>query len=280
MNHIISLPYLSTLSLQRPKSDLTFSSGPAPRECASGTGGAPSSSLSFSFCFLSCRVRSLRLARLLWVCVRSPVSFLCASRVVPVWFPSLSRGLFRAWETALHLEIWLVELGVQEELAPSSVQFCVRPLALTGLGFLCIIVQSIPSDTGGGFLQRSLGSWFSVLVGSLAAVRLDFLCRFLETFSLGGGEDNNPLFLVCGDLELQASRRSSETSYSGDDLGSPGIRGNEENLTFPRSLSMVENGNRFLRISKIGLVERAGFSGWAKLECNRLTWELLFKSCL
>ncbi|KAG2315747.1 hypothetical protein Bca52824_018869 [Brassica carinata] len=38
-----------------------------------------------------------------------------------------------------------------------------RPLALTGLGFLCIIAQSIPSDTGGGFLQRSLGSWFSVV---------------------------------------------------------------------------------------------------------------------
>ncbi|KAF2579199.1 hypothetical protein F2Q68_00006545 [Brassica cretica] len=158
-----------------------------------------------------------------------------------------------------------------------------RPLALTGLGLLCIIVQSIPSDTGGGFLQRSLGSWFSVVtsggVGSLAAVRLDFLCRFLETFSLGGGEDNNPLFLVCGDLEVRLGSQAL-SCYSGDDLGSPGIRGNEENLTFPLSLSMVENGNRFLRISKIGLVERAGFSGWAKLECNRLTWELLFKSCL
>ncbi|KAF2610946.1 hypothetical protein F2Q70_00013525 [Brassica cretica] len=166
---------------QRPKSDLTFSSGPAPRERASGTGGAPSSSLSFSFCFLSCRVRSLRLARLLWVCMRSPVSFLCArfvfsggsscslesgcAGVVPVLvagsLPCLgncsSSGDLARWFSAR------LELGVQEELAPSSVQFCVRPLALTGLGLLCIIVQSIPSDTGGGFLQRSLGSWFSVV---------------------------------------------------------------------------------------------------------------------
>ncbi|KAL0749751.1 hypothetical protein Bca101_031754 [Brassica carinata] len=34
---------------------------------------------------------------------------------------------------------------------------------------------------------------------------------------------------------------SLEASYSGDDLGNPGIRGNEENLTFSRLSSKVEN---------------------------------------
>ncbi|WZY91365.1 hypothetical protein YC2023_063694 [Brassica napus] len=56
------------------------------------------------------------------------------------------------------------------------------------------------------------------------------------------------------------SRRSSRSSYSGDDTGTPGIRGNEENLTFPWLSLMVENRNRFLI-----LAECAGFSGWAKL---------------
>ncbi|KAF2577116.1 hypothetical protein F2Q68_00006954 [Brassica cretica] len=77
---------------------------------------------------------------------------------------------------------------------------------------------------------------------------LDILCRFLEPFS------------------DSYESRASGTSYSGSNLGSPGIQGNEENLTFSRSLPMVENGDRFLRISKIRLVERAEFSGWAKLE--------------
>ncbi|KAF2576347.1 hypothetical protein F2Q70_00002322 [Brassica cretica] len=39
-------------------------------------------------------------------------------------------------------------------------------------------------------------------------------------------------------------------SYSGDDIETPGIRGNEENLTFLWSSLMVENGDRFLRIIK------------------------------
>ncbi|KAG5414113.1 hypothetical protein IGI04_001680 [Brassica rapa subsp. trilocularis] len=47
--------------------------------------------------------------------------------------------------------------------------------------------------------------------------------------------------------------------------GTPGIRRNEENLTFPRVTLMVENGYRYRRISKNNLAERAGFSGWAKL---------------
>ncbi|WZY95855.1 hypothetical protein YC2023_068184 [Brassica napus] len=59
--------------------------------------------------------------------------------------------------------------------------------------------------------------------------------------------------------------RSSGTSYSGNVKGSPGIRGNAENLTFPRVTLMVENGYRYRRISKNILAECAGFSGWAKL---------------
>ncbi|KAL0747369.1 hypothetical protein Bca101_029371 [Brassica carinata] len=77
-----------------------------------------------------------------------------------------------------------------------------------------------------------------------------------------------------------SSGNSSRTSYSGDDTGNPGIRGNEENLTFPWVSSKVENGNRFRRISKNGLAECARFSGRAKLVCNSLTLELLFKAGL
>ncbi|KAL0825800.1 hypothetical protein Bca101_049477 [Brassica carinata] len=36
---------------------------------------------------------------------------------------------------------------------------------------------------------------------------------------------------------------SSEASYTGDDMGILGIQGNDENLTFSWSSSMVENGN-------------------------------------
>ncbi|KAL0857122.1 hypothetical protein Bca101_062276 [Brassica carinata] len=58
---------------------------------------------------------------------------------------------------------------------------------------------------------------------------------------------------------------SSRTSYSGDVKGTPGIRGNSENLTFPRIRSMVENGYRYQGNSKNKLADCAGFSGWAKL---------------
>ncbi|CAN6820592.1 unnamed protein product [Brassica oleracea] len=42
----------------------------------------------------------------------------------------------------------------------------------------------------------------------------------------------------------------SVASYSRDDRETPGIQGNEENLTFLWSSLMVENGDRFLRIIK------------------------------
>ncbi|KAG5407755.1 hypothetical protein IGI04_013874 [Brassica rapa subsp. trilocularis] len=63
----------------------------------------------------------------------------------------------------------------------------------------------------------------------------------------------------------KASWRSSGTSYSGDVKGTPCILGNEENLTFPRVTSTVENGYQSRRISKNKLAECAGFSGRAKL---------------
>ncbi|KAF2610947.1 hypothetical protein F2Q70_00013527 [Brassica cretica] len=218
---------------------------------------------------MSCLVRSLHLARLLWVCVRSPVSFLrarfvfsggssCSLEVRRGCSSGGSQvGLFRAWETALHLEIWLdsFQFGIKSDHSSSSL--------LDELRGFCVVLA--PGSQWSQVVEVVLGE---SLTASVSSLDLSFTSRFLETFSLGGGEVINPLFLVCGDLE--ASRRSSETSYSGDDLGSPGIRGNEENLTFPRSLSMVANGNRFLRISKIGLVERAGLSGWAKLEYKYL----------
>ncbi|KAF3512018.1 hypothetical protein F2Q69_00004160 [Brassica cretica] len=43
----------------------------------------------------------------------------------------------------------------------------------------------------------------------------------------------------------------SVASYSGDDRRTPGIQGNEENLTFLWSWLMVENGHRFLKIIKM-----------------------------
>ncbi|CAG7894676.1 unnamed protein product, partial [Brassica rapa] len=65
--------------------------------------------------------------------------------------------------------------------------------------------------------------------------------------------------------KLQVWWRSLGTSYSVDVKGTSGILGNEENFTFPRVTSMVENGYRCRRISKNKLTECAGFSGWAKL---------------
>ncbi|KAF2599853.1 hypothetical protein F2Q68_00009120 [Brassica cretica] len=44
-------------------------------------------------------------------------------------------------------------------------------------------------------------------------------------------------------VTITSLRRSSEASYTGDDMRIPGIQGNDENLTFSWSSSMVENGN-------------------------------------
>ncbi|CAH8334946.1 unnamed protein product [Eruca vesicaria subsp. sativa] len=62
-------------------------------------------------------------------------------------------------------------------------------------------------DTGYGLKQRSLGSRFSVVTSGGGGSRgvIDHL-RVLETFRLGGGGDNNPLLLVCGDLEVCIAR--------------------------------------------------------------------------
>ncbi|KAF2605878.1 hypothetical protein F2Q68_00045843 [Brassica cretica] len=63
----------------------------------------------------------------------------------------------------------------------------------------------------------------------------------------------------CISLALVAIARLCGTSYSGDDMGSSGIRGNKENLTFPWSSSKVENGNRFQRSSKTDYQNVSGF---------------------
>ncbi|WZY80393.1 hypothetical protein YC2023_026777 [Brassica napus] len=69
----------------------------------------------------------------------------------------------------------------------------------------------------------------------------------------------------CGVSYIPALVAFARPCYSGDVKGTPGILGNEENLTFPRVTSMVESGYRCRRISKNKLAECAGFSGWAKL---------------
>ncbi|KAH0863537.1 hypothetical protein HID58_080748 [Brassica napus] len=50
-----------------------------------------------------------------------------------------------------------------------------------------------------------------------------------------------------------------------NDMGIPGIRGNEENLTFPWSPPKVENIYVVPRVIKSGLAECAGFGGRAKI---------------
>ncbi|CAF2082760.1 unnamed protein product [Brassica napus] len=78
---------------------------------------------------------------------------------------------------------------------------------------------------------------------------------------------NHPLwsFELHRQRKLQVQWRSSGTSYSGDVKRTSGILGNEENLTFLRITSMVENGYQSRRISKNKLAKCVGFSGRAKL---------------
>ncbi|KAH0875378.1 LOW QUALITY PROTEIN: hypothetical protein HID58_072740 [Brassica napus] len=76
---------------------------------------------------------------------------------------------------------------------------------------------------------------------------------------------NPPLWSFELHRQRKLQWRSSRTSYSRDVKGTPGILGNEENLTFPRVTSTVENGYRSRRISKNKLAECVGFSVRAKL---------------
>ncbi|KAF3583317.1 hypothetical protein F2Q69_00031023 [Brassica cretica] len=138
--------------------------------------------------------------------------------------------------------------------------------------------------------SRRRGDWFCSFYGGEAGVS----CTCLETafqkvaveathlctgFVDGGSECL--LVLGCGqsvggalyELALVAFARHF---YSGNVKGTPGIRGNAENLTFPRVTLMVENSYRYRRISKNILTECAGFSGWAKLGgCVRPRREVL-----
>ncbi|KAF3500175.1 hypothetical protein F2Q69_00042837 [Brassica cretica] len=109
-------------------------------------------------------------------------------------------------------------------------------------------------------------------------------CVGFETSFSGCGDGYNPSFCrfrrrlkqvlarfgmrfkaSCGVSYILALVAFARPCYSGDVKGTPGILGNEENLTFPRITLMVENGYRCRRISKNKLAECAGFSGWAKL---------------
>ncbi|KAF2617505.1 hypothetical protein F2Q68_00038700 [Brassica cretica] len=69
----------------------------------------------------------------------------------------------------------------------------------------------------------------------------------------------------CGASFIPALVALARHCYSGNVKGTPDIRENEENLTFPRIMLMVENDYRYRMTSKNNLAERAGFSGWAKL---------------
>ncbi|WZZ52889.1 hypothetical protein YC2023_052996 [Brassica napus] len=106
---------------------------------------------------------------------------------------------------------------------------------------------------------------------------VDFLAGFWDYFLGRGGGDHPSLYRLKAEAsaysiweEVQASCGASfipalvafaRHCYSGNVKGTPGIRENEENLTFPRVTLMVENNYRYRRISKNNLTECAGFSG-------------------
>ncbi|KAF2602375.1 hypothetical protein F2Q70_00027021 [Brassica cretica] len=119
---------------------------------------------------------------------------------------------------------------------------------------------------------------------------VDFLAGFWDYFLGRGGGDHPSLYRLMAEAsaysiweEVQASCGASfipalvafaRHCYSGNVKGTPGIRGNEENLTFPRVTLMVENSYRYRRISKNNLTECVGFSGWAKLGHQRPKMQL------
>ncbi|KAF2606889.1 hypothetical protein F2Q68_00044852 [Brassica cretica] len=65
--------------------------------------------------------------------------------------------------------------------------------------------------------------------------------------------------------------RSPGTSYSGSDMGVPGIHGNAENVTVLWSSCTVENNKRFLRILKRGYRIKPGLLGGVRWFRNTLT---------
>ncbi|KAF3526907.1 hypothetical protein F2Q69_00048932 [Brassica cretica] len=65
--------------------------------------------------------------------------------------------------------------------------------------------------------------------------------------------------------------RSPGTSYSGSDMGVPGIHGNAENITVLWSSCTVENNKRFLRILKRGYRIKPGLLGGGRWFRNTLT---------
>ncbi|KAH0932340.1 hypothetical protein HID58_009457 [Brassica napus] len=96
------------------------------------------------------------------------------------------------------------------------------------------------------------------------------LLRDDRLWLLRGGAATS-LSTKCSLLEVSSSSVDQSTvrhipvPYSEDDMGIPGIRGNEENLTSPWSSSKVENSYVVPKIIKSELAECAGFGGRAKL---------------
>ncbi|KAF3597108.1 hypothetical protein DY000_02023088 [Brassica cretica] len=84
-----------------------------------------------------------------------------------------------------------------------------------------------------------------ILVSSLSGTSLfwkqpDMVVAVKATRLLHGSRRDSGVYSLGG---LQVMMRSSEASYVKGDSGNPGIRGNEENLTFSGSSPMVENSN-------------------------------------
>ncbi|KAF3514738.1 hypothetical protein F2Q69_00009339 [Brassica cretica] len=141
---------------------------------------------------------------------------------------------------------------VQAEMADLSVQTCVvslegfnqlsRLLLLIVSLVLCVYARSV--DTGVETLQLGIvplvlkgrtwrvGSRESLTGSVLRPSRSGVVVNPTRLCSYGGGS-GECLLAPHRRYQLHALWSSSEASYTVDDMGIPGIRGNEENLTFP-----------------------------------------------
>ncbi|KAH0878114.1 LOW QUALITY PROTEIN: hypothetical protein HID58_065508 [Brassica napus] len=98
----------------------------------------------------------------------------------------------------------------------------------------------------GSTICQSAHPGFALVLWCYVTVWLDFLCRFMrlawQVVASSSTRFSCSVLDEFGDgLLLVRARSSSGTNYFRDDMGIPGIRGNEENLTFPWLSSMDEN---------------------------------------
>ncbi|WZZ08809.1 hypothetical protein YC2023_094730 [Brassica napus] len=189
-------------------------------------------------------------------------------------------GASSDWRRVLR-QMYAVGDGALSQLWPtftSDTFFTAPILALSSLGECLSLVLSRVSTLGLSPMTPETGThsldialWFSKASEGEAVLGMSFPPRLLggsseRLLELGLGSGVVWRYIHTGFEKVISLWSSSGTSYSGDVKGNPGIRGNEENLTFPRVTLKIENGNRYQRISKSKLAERAGFSGWAKLD--------------